>query len=113
MLLLGLYGPLHHLASAARVKREHANRKPAAGLDGFGHGVRDIVELEIEKHIETEAGDFTHAVRSARGEHLQSHFHPVNRALELAENWRHLARGLGIKDKNQVAGHLRDSVDPS
>ena len=105
MLLLGFDGPLHHLAAAARVQREHADGELGAGLDGLGDSVGDIVELEIEKDAEAHSGDLAHAIGAARGEHLQAHLHPPHGALELAEHGGDFARGLGVEDEDEIAGH--------
>lgn len=106
VLLLGFDGPLHHLASATGVQREHANGKLGAGLDGLGDGVGNIVELEVEKDIETQIGDLTDGVRAASGEHLQSDFDPADGALELAESRRDVPGRLGVENEDQVARHF-------
>ena len=96
----GLVGPLHHLASAAGVQREHADREPGAGLDRLGDGVGDVVQLQVEEDLEAQAGDFANAVGAARGEHLEADLHPANGSLQLPERRSHVARGLGVEDED-------------
>jgi len=105
VLLLGSRGPLHHLASAAGVQGEHADGELGAGLDGFGDGVGDVVELEVEEDVEAEVGDFADGVGSAGGEHLEADFDPSDGALELAECGRDVAGRLGVEDEDEVASH--------
>lgn len=105
MLLLGFDGPLHHLAAAAGVKREHLNRKWGDGFDGLGDGVGDVVELEVEENIEAEIGDFADAVGAAGGEHLEADFDPANRALELAQGRGDGAWRLSVEDEDEFGGH--------
>ena len=60
--MLGFDGPLHHLASAGGVEREHLDGERGDGLDGLGDGVGDVVELEVEEDVEAEVGDLADAV---------------------------------------------------
>lgn len=105
MLLLGFDGPLHHLAPAGGVQGEHLDGKRSDGFDGLGDGVGDVVELEVEEHIEAEIGDFAHAIGAAGSEHFEADFDPADGALELAQGGRDGAGRLGVKDENEVAGH--------
>ena len=42
---------LQHLAAARSVDGQHADAQLGGRLDGFGHGVGDVVELEVEKNL--------------------------------------------------------------
>jgi len=105
VLLLGFDGPLHHLAAAGGMQREHLDRERRDGFYGLGDGVGDVVELEVEEDIETEVGDFAHAVGTAGGEHFEADLDPADGALELAEGGGDGARGLGVEDENEIGGH--------
>ena len=63
------------------------------------------MELQVEENIETEVGDFAHAVGTAGGEHFKANLDPADSALELAEGGGDGARGLGVEDENKVGGH--------
>lgn len=105
VLFLGFGGPLHHLAAAGGMQGEHLDRQGRDGFDGLGDGVGDVVELEVEEDIETEVGDFAHAIGTAGGEHFEADLDPADGALELAEGGGDGARGLGVEDENKVGGH--------
>lgn len=96
-----------HLASAGGVQREHADRERGEGLDGFGDGVRDVVELQIEENVEALVGDSAHVVGTVGGEHLEADLHPADGAAELAKEGRSgFARG-NVEGENQIAGHQK------
>lgn len=107
MLLLRLDGPLHHFASAAGVEREHANRQLRGGLHRLRDGVGNIVELEVEKDIEAQVGDFAHGVGTTGGVHFEADLDPTNGALELAESRNDVAGRLSVENKNQITRHFR------
>ena len=43
---------VHHGAAAQRVDVDHPHAEPRRGEAGAGHGIGDIVVLEIEEHFE-------------------------------------------------------------
>jgi hypothetical protein len=89
---------LHHFQPASGVEGEHADGQAGAGLHRLCDGVWDIVQLEVEKDVETEVRDLTHAVRAAGGEHLETDFDPADCALQLPKGGRDFARRRGIQD---------------
>lgn len=105
LLLLGLDGPLQHLAATAGVEREHADGELGGGLDCFGDGVGDVVELEVEEDVEAQVGDFADGVGAAGSIHFEANLDPADGALELAEGGSDVARGLGVEDEDQITGH--------
>src|SRR2546426_7109230 len=48
--LRGLLGGFNHLPASTDVHREHWNVQPHGGCHCFGDRVRDVMELEIQKH---------------------------------------------------------------
>ena len=110
VLLLGLDRPLHHFAPAGSVESEHPDRQAGDGLDGLRDGVGDVVQLEVEKNLEAQTGNFLHAVGPAGGEHFQAHLNPLHRALQGTERGDDIAGRLGVEDEDEVAGHGSPSV---
>ena len=104
-LLLGGAGGGHHFASAAGVEREHADGQRGEGFDGFGDGVWDVVELEVEEDVEALVGDGLHVVGAVGGEHLEADFDPAKGAAQLAENRGGLFAGGDVEGEDQIAGH--------
>ena len=102
---MGFHGPLHHLAASAGMQREHFDWKWGDRFDGLGDGVGDVVELEVEKYVEAELGNFADAVGAAGGEHLETNFNPADGALELAQGGGDAARRLGVEDEDEFGGH--------
>lgn len=102
---MGFDGPLHHLAATAGVEREHLDRKWGDRFDGLGDGVGDVVELEVEKDVKAEVGDFADAVGAAGGEHLEADFNPADGALKLAQGGGDGAWGLGVEYEDEFGGH--------
>ena len=54
-LLRGFLGRSQHGAPTAGVDGQHLHIQSHGGGHGFGHGVRDIVILEIEKHTRAQS----------------------------------------------------------
>ena len=55
--------------------------------------------------MKTQVGDFAHAIRPAGSEHFEADLGPADLPVQAAEDGCHVARGGGVEDKNQVAGH--------
>jgi hypothetical protein len=53
---------------------QHLNPKPAGGADGAAHGVRDVVQLQIEKYFLPAAPDFFDQSRPFTGKDFQPEF---------------------------------------
>ena len=82
------------------MQREHLDRQAGGRLDRPGHGVGNIVQLEVEEYTETHAGDLPHAVGPAGGEHLEANLGPPDAAAETGQDRGDFARGRGVEDEN-------------
>ena len=87
------------------MQSEHLDRQSGRRLDGPGHRVRNVMQLEIEEDIEAHASHLAHAVRSAGGEHLQTDLRPIDTAAEPGEHGHEIARGRSVEDQDEFAGH--------
>lgn len=79
------FGPADHFGAAGCVEGEHFDGERGDALDGFGDGVGDVVQFEIEKDAMTAVGDLADEVGPVGGEELEPDFDPLDGAVEAVE----------------------------
>lgn len=85
------------------MEREQFDRKGGDALDGLGHSVGDVVQLQIEKYLVASVGDFTHEVRAVGGEELEPNFDPFERIAEAVEHGEGFFTGLHVECEDELA----------
>ena len=73
----------HHVDAAHRVHGQHIGPAAGRGVRGALHLVRNVVELEVEEHLEAALLERVHDGRAVRVEQRHSHLHPRRLALQL------------------------------
>lgn len=53
----GFFGGLHHELPSAGVDGEHLDIEERGGFDGFGDGIGNVVEFEVEEDVGTGSPD--------------------------------------------------------
>ena len=67
-------GRFQHLAAAGGVHGQHADPQLGGRADGRGYGVRDVVELQVEKDLTARGNQLADELRPLGGEELFSNF---------------------------------------
>ena len=65
--LRDLFGGFQHIGAAQRVHREHLNVQLHRGRDSFGHGVGDVVKLQIKEYWRPQLSKLPHHAGSCAG----------------------------------------------
>ena len=73
---------LQHRRTAGRVNIQDIDAQRRRGANRARYRVGDIVEFQIQKDRQVEAGKSPHTIRAMRGEELQSQFDPANMRLQ-------------------------------
>ncbi len=97
-----------HCRASGRVHCEHARAKGSCGTHCSGHGIGNVMELEVEKDGMTARNDrFKHS-GSCSDEQLKPHFEPMTGSLEPIHEG---AGGFGVghieRDNEPFAGLLQ------
>lgn len=99
----GLFGPAYHLRAACCVEGEHFDGEGGDALDGLGHGVGDVVELEIEEDAVSAVGDLTDEVGAVGGEELEADLDPLDGAVKAVEEGEGFLAGGQVEGEDELA----------
>jgi hypothetical protein len=96
-----LHRRAQHLAAAHGVHREQLGAEPRRRGGGAAHGVRDVVELEIEEHAAPALAQRAHRFGTGGGEQLEADLGDLGpRAEALVERQRLLQRAHVVCDRD-------------
>ncbi len=87
----------HHRRAAAAMNGEQQRIEREAAFDRARHGVRDVVQLQIEEHVLLAGGGFADAVGPVRREEFEAELHAADGARRRGDQ-RLRARQLGRVD---------------
>ena len=107
-LLSGFLGGLHHGEPAAGVDGKHLDIEAHGGRDGFGHRVRDVVELEVEKDRTAGGADAADDVRAGAGEEFLADLERAHDGRELFGELKGLFHGGNIQGNDDWILHRGD-----
>src|SRR4051794_15738656 len=82
-------------------------------FDGLGHGVRDVVQLEVQENRQLAFGDSQHAFVTVGAEELEAQLHSGRNAAHFARDCRrpmNVGRIYGDEDRAHMTGET-SSVD--
>ena len=68
VIVAAFVSPLEHFATATGMECEQLDGKGGDTLYGFGHGVGDVVQLEVEKDLISAVGNLADEVWPVCGE---------------------------------------------
>ena len=85
---------LQHGAPAEAVEGGERHAELCGARDGSGHGVGDVVELQVEEHALAAPDDLAHELGSRGGEGLAAQLEEAHPAREAVHE---LARGVGLR----------------
>ena len=88
----GVLGGGEHLGAARGVDGGHLYAKVGGGDDGLGHGVGDVVELQVEKHFRAGRAEFTDDVRPAADKQLLADLERADKGGEFLGEFQGLLR---------------------
>src|SRR2546422_7482957 len=100
---------LHHLEAARGVEIEEADAEPRRLDAGARHGVRDVVELEVEEHVHPVAVDHAHDLGARMEEELLAHLEDADVLGEQRDQALGLGEGLDVEGEDQP---VADAVGP-
>src|SRR2546422_1048358 len=100
---------LHHLEAARSVEIEEADAEPRRLDAGARHGVRDVVELEIQEHVHPVAVDHAHDLGTRVEEELLPDLEDADVLGEELHQALGLGEGLDVEGEDQP---VADAVGP-
>src|SRR5205823_1712101 len=100
---------LHHLEAARGVEIEEADAEPRRLDAGARHGVRDVVELEVEEHVHPVAVDHAHDLGARMEEELLAHLEDADVLGEQRDQALGNGEGLDVEGEDQP---VADAVGP-
>ena len=89
-------GILHHGPPARCVDRDDGGFQHVDGLHGGGHGVGNVMQLQVKEDRQAHLGQFMHAVVAMGAEEFQPQLQPADVAFHLA------GKGFGGFETGQV-----------
>ena len=98
----------HHRFAAARVHVDHPHAQPRGRAARAGDGVGDVVELEVEEHIEAALLQLLHHRRSRGDEELLADLHAAKLGIE-ARGDRERRLGIGEVQRNDDASIVQSA----
>ena len=103
LLVGGVLGGGEHLGAARGVDGGHLYAKVGGGDDGLGHGVGDVVELQVEKHFRAGRAEFTDDVRPAADKQLLADLERADKGGEFLGEFQGLLRaGQVERDDDRI-----------
>ena len=98
----------HHAQATGAMHVDHPHAHLRSGLDGHGGGVGNIVELEVQEHVETLVAQGADDFRCAAGEQLFTDFDPAQFRVQLIGQLQCGVTGREIQgddDRSLAGGH--------
>ena len=93
-------GVFHHRPAASGMHGDDGGLQHMDGLHRGGHGVGNVVQLQVEKDRQADLGDLVHTVGAMRAEEFQPQLQPADMRLHLA------GQRLGSVEAGQVEGEV-------